>query len=196
MTCMNCNVSNHTECFHLRKEDAPETGVLFLCCCSKTDTAIIIGGEKGPGGRALKDGANVRDILSTGRKRAVEAAPIDSEAPCEWSGLLNAGGGVRPIVGCRENKQKHVHHGPDKNTLNNAVGTNLHRICSKCHNYWHTLNDPYYGDRPDGDTPFVPVDYEYEMHDPDTTATVEQQFNWELYWQTPKKNRKDVEDNV
>lgn len=90
-----------------------------------------------------KNDAVLKDQQSTGRKRAAQMYPLDKEAPCEWRGNKNCGGGKRPIVGCADGLQQARHHGPDKNTLNNDAG-NVHRICSKCHNRWHARNDSGY----------------------------------------------------
>ena len=115
------------------------------------------------GGGALSP-KDVTDAKSTGRKRAILVAPILEGMLCEWAGLRQAGGGVIPIVGCAGNQLSaeksgnadlgylpgHLHHGPDKNTLNNAPGTNLHRLCAVCHNRWHAANNEFYsGERPE-----------------------------------------------
>jgi hypothetical protein len=81
--------------------------------------------------------------VSAGRKRAAVLFPIDQSKPCEWRGLANCGGGLEPIVGCVGGYQKHRHHGPVKNTTNNEEN-NIHRICHRCHNQWHALNDNDY----------------------------------------------------
>ena len=91
---------------------------------------------------------------------------------CEWANLKFAGGGVVPIVGCIGRAATDRHHGPDKNTMNNAPG-NVHRICSYCHNTWHGANDPHYGERPNQTLPFVP-EGPYEMHDAATKATTQE----------------------
>lgn len=93
--------------------------------------------------RFSKEDSEVKDPHSTGRKRAAVLYPIEDGAKCEWRRLAYAGGGKRPIVGCVEGLQENRHHGPDKNTLNNAEG-NVHRICAGCHNLWHHLNDEDY----------------------------------------------------
>ena len=93
--------------------------------------------------RAFKRDAALRDQQSTGRKRAARAYPLDKSAACEWRGNINCGGGTTPIKGCDDGMQLNRHHGPDKNTLNNDEG-NVHRICSHCHNRWHSKNDPDY----------------------------------------------------
>lgn len=97
---------------------------------------------------------------------------------CEWAWLKSAGGGVIPIVGCPGYAAEAIHHGPDKNTMRNVVG-NIHRICAECHNRWHGANDPYYGERPPADQPFLPVDIEWQEHDPQTRATDDEVFEEE-----------------
>jgi hypothetical protein len=57
------------------------------------------------------------------------------------------------------------------------VGTNLHRICDHCHNTWHALNDPEYGERPPHTQPFIPkgeLGVDWFEHDPKTRATMEE----------------------
>lgn len=99
-------------------------------------------------GASLKDPSEITDVTSTGRKRAAMLLPIMTGQVCDWAGLKWAGGGVQPIVGCRGNRLAEFkknedkpdgvdsrgerHHGPDKAVLNNAVGKNLHAICSSC----------------------------------------------------------------
>jgi len=91
-----------------------------------------------------KNDINLKDPHSTGRKRAVTLhGHADPSQPCEWQGKANCGGGRFPILGCLSGVQENLHHGPDKNTLNNER-SNIHKICSQCHNRWHTLNDPDY----------------------------------------------------
>jgi len=94
--------------------------------------------------RRKKNDGNLRDPHSTGRKRAVTLhGHANSDEPCEWRGRANCGGGRFPILGCDNGVQENLHHGPDKNTLNNER-SNIHKICSQCHNRWHALNDPGY----------------------------------------------------
>lgn len=122
-------------------------------------------------GRPPKDASDMQDAKSSGRKRAAEIAPIEPGSICEWSHLGKAGGGIEPIVGCLGNAAQHRHHGPDKNTLNNELVVNLHRICTYCHNRWHGKNDRYYnGERPKDDTPWLPDPSHgvCQPHDPDT----------------------------
>lgn len=101
-------------------------------------------------GRRYKPDSAVTDQQSTGRKRAAKLYPLDEEADCEWKGKKAQGGGDKPIDGCLpwewpdgKCKQLNRHHGPDKNTLNNEPG-NVHRIGPRCHNRWHSKNDPDY----------------------------------------------------
>jgi hypothetical protein len=125
---------------------------------------------------AAKDISEYKDPLSTGRKRAATMYPIAAGQVCEWANLKRAGGGVVPIVGCLGRPASDRHHGPDKNTMNNAAD-NVHRICDYCHNTWHALNDPHYGDRPDHTQPFIPIGeigVDWFAHDAITKATVEE----------------------
>jgi hypothetical protein len=133
-----------------------------------TDTGYINDGYE-----SAKDLADYKDPISTGRKRAKEMYPITAGMTCEWAGLKFAGGGSMPIVGCIGRPASDRHHGPDKNTMNNAP-TNLHRICDFCHNTWHALNDPYYGERPDHTKPFLPIKGECKQHDPKTMASMDE----------------------
>jgi len=123
------------------------------------------------------------DPVSSGRKMAAKVAPIVAGQICEWAWLAKAGGGPVPIMGCPGRPASDRHHGPDKNTLNNQLGINLHRICDWCHNQWHAKNDPFYGERPtrpdgsvDGSIPFVPIDAENQPHDPFTKAKDEEVY--------------------
>lgn len=137
----------------------------------ESDTGYIADGYE-----AVKDLNEYKDPLSTGRKRAAQMYPIAAGQICEWAGLKKAGGGVIPIIGCIGRPASDRHHGPDKNTMNNAPG-NVHRICDHCHNTWHALNDPHYGERPDHTLPFVPKGeraVDWFDHDPDTRATIEE----------------------
>jgi hypothetical protein len=94
--------------------------------------------------------------MSTGRKRAARVYQVDKEAPCEWQKQRNCGGGLRPIIGCYDGKQKHLHHGPVKKTTRNELG-NVHRICTNCHNHWHELNDLIYNEANYELLPHAPV---------------------------------------
>lgn len=94
-------------------------------------------------GRPIKDPGDISDPKSTGRKRAALLYPIIEGNPCEWKALVNCGGGKHPIIGCISGEQKHRHHGPNKDTIENSPG-NVHRICHDCHNIWHSQNDKDY----------------------------------------------------
>jgi hypothetical protein len=134
----------------------------------EVDTGYISDGYEG-----LKNISEYKDPISTGRKRAAEMYPIHTGMVCEWAHLKKAGGGVVPIVGCIGRAATDRHHGPDKNTMNNAKG-NVHRICSFCHNAWHGANDDYYGERPSPDKPFIPIKGEMQGHDSTTKATTDE----------------------
>lgn len=132
-----------------------------------------------------KDIGTLADPESTGRKRVKVMYPITVGMACEWAGLEAAGGGIHPIRGCINNPATDWHHGPDKNTLNNAkksrgvgeFGENVHIICSGCHNRWHGKNDPTYGEYDrilDQAKAWIPLDMaSIQLHDPDTKATFE-----------------------
>lgn len=190
--CFGCRAGFHNECESVWLEVIEQE-----CCCGgevKFDMGgnvridaeeldeSIIGGTKEIDNGYIDDGyqgskslSEYSDPVSTGRKRAKEMYPIHAGMVCEWAGLKFAGGGVIPIVGCVGRPASDRHHGPDKNTMNNAPG-NLHRICDHCHNTWHAINDVYYGERPEHTKPFIPVELiagmtEYLPHDPATKAT-------------------------
>ena len=152
-------------------------------CSDKVTDVTPVDEDKKERGGQIKDRASVKDLESTGRKRAAEMYPIKVGMPCEWSGLKFAGGGVIPIIGCSGGVATNRHHGPDKNTLNNEMG-NVHRICSTCHNRYHAANDKYYvGERPPGDSPWLPVG-DLIPHDSVTKATPEEIIESELKWRT------------
>lgn len=132
-----------------------------------------------PSARDLESFIGVENAQSTGYKRATKMYKSLYGKRCEWAGLLLAGGGVQPIPGCMGNEATDLHHGPDKNTFNNAkmsVGIgdteNVHLICSWCHNGWHAANDQFYGEydrSTDMVRPHTPT-VEYAQHDPETKA--------------------------
>lgn len=174
MSCLPCAAELHFECL------LPQDN---LCCCDDIVATINEPAQRGGPTKAAEDMA---DPISTGRKRAAVAKPIEEGMACEWAGLLRAGGGVEYIIGCNGNLATNIHHGPDKDVLNN-VDSNLHRICANCHNRWHTLNDKYYGIRPAPGTPFIPlVPYVFNPHDPDTKADITKVFENEMYWSNKK----------
>lgn len=191
--CVHCRLGMHDECieFWIAAETAFQTGELInwnQCCCSgtfdltkafKAPSSLGAGGyvdgetaggeEDSPtayfeGFTGSKDPSEYKDANSTGRKMAAHVAPITPGLVCEWAWLAAAGGGVVPILGCPGRPASDRHHGPDKNTLRNTLGVNLHRICDWCHNQWHAKNDPFYGPRPtredgtvDASVPFEPM---------------------------------------
>jgi hypothetical protein len=138
------------------------------------DTGYVSDGYSG-----YKDIDKYKDPVSTGRKRAAEMYPISAGMACEWTHLKTAGGGVAPIVGCIGRAATDRHHGPDKNTMNNAPG-NVHRICAYCHNAWHGANDKFYGERPDHVKPFVPIMGDSVDHDAVTRATTQEVLDAEM----------------
>lgn len=111
------------------------------------------GRNNGRMGRPEKTIGEFDDVLSSGRKRANKLYPIQDGQLCEWAWKTDNGGGIVPVTGCSGRLAKHVHHGPDKSTLNNDR-SNISIICTFCHQLWHARNDRYYeGERPaDGST--------------------------------------------
>lgn len=182
--CLECLIESHELC----ECPLPVDGAL-ICCCPPESLQEVA--EPNKRGGPIKDPDEITDPKSTGRKRAAQLYPIEEGMICEWARLKQAGGGVFPIIGCLGNKASDRHHGPDKNTLNNSSG-NVHRICDHCHNRWHALNDPVYpGERPAGDTPFVPEDKEWFPHDAETEATEKEIVANEIEWYTKKKEKKN-----
>ena len=137
--CYSCALGLYAECLD---PEAKEDGTIIPC-------GIRFAVDDSPVGTRTDGVVNpddVTDTLSTGRKRAALVAPIMDGMTCEWAGLKYAGGGAIPMIGCAGNLisdkkggkpdegylQGDRHHGPDKATLNNAVGQNLHRVCKVC----------------------------------------------------------------
>lgn len=195
--CLYCRSGFHNEC-----EQAWLVEFAEDCCCGgevkfdqtgnvvvkDDDVALnehkreIDNGYLGDTHAGTKSLGDYKDPISTGRKLAAQAAPISVGDICEWAGLSRAGGGVRPIVGCIGRPASDRHHGPDKNTMNNAP-TNLHRICDHCHNTWHAHNDPAYGERPEHTKPFIPagvLGVDWFAHDSKTKATTEEVIAFEV----------------
>lgn len=174
--CLPCVVGYHSECWH------PDSD--RLCCCGGVVAGVIETEKKDRGGQ-VKSATQITDIESTGRKRAAAIAPIEEGMPCEWRNLKFAGGGISPIMGCMAGIASDRHHGPNKSTLANTLG-NLHRICDHCHNRWHVLNDPYYGERPVGEDAMtylpLPEFGECKPHDAYTQATPTELAENELFW--------------
>jgi len=140
-------------------------------------------------GRPILEADDMQNPVSAGRRRAAKIAKIPMGYVCEWALLEFAGGGVVPIVGCAGNTASDLHHGPDKSTLNNEVGINLHRICDSCHNRWHELNDSYYGERPKNNLNYLPTDREVEPHDKLSRADTATIFASDRWWGQPVSER-------
>lgn len=161
MGCPSCGRGFHNECelgCGLCHQDADESVKSFK-------RSITYGT-----GAPTKSPEDVTDRHSTGRKRAAQLYPIFKNKSCEWQGLKDCGGGPKPIVGCIDGKQTHCHHGPVKDTLRNEPG-NVHRICVKCHNRWHAVNDPIYNEE----------EYDKLPHNPKPADEIELAAN-EAYW--------------
>ena len=198
--CWSCLVGLFDECANPQPLEGHE-GYFIPCGQLYSEQHVI---ETNGAGRPVTRPDQVTDEKSTGRKRATMLAPILTGSRCEWSGLRSAGGGPVPIVGCEGNliddvKRQadvrppathvgHLHHGPDKATLNNAVGANLHRVCAVCHNRWHAANDEFYAKRQPAHMPFLPT-VPYYLHDPINVATAEEIAAAEDWWATAKAKR-------
>lgn len=105
-----------------------------------------------------------RDPISTGRKRAAVMYPISPGQVCDWAWRKQCGGGIEPIMGCTGRPATHIHHGPDKSTLNN-VRENISLVCNFCHNRWHVANDKYYVEpRPSDNSEWLPTKFVGERH--------------------------------
>lgn len=218
MNCVYCNMSMHGLCVG---EDESE-----ICCCkgrgfqSEAEQFVqALSGKRGPGRprktlpelepavRKPKSGEAMVDPTSTGRKRAavrISREFLESKPVCAWAGLLFAGGGPKPIVGCVGNIATDRHHGPDKSVLNNddalpTFGTNLHAICDWCHNRWHAVNDRFYlpdgwkkgdPDRPEGGRPWLPnIRWTWRPHDPETKASPDIIKAHEAWWGLETRQR-------
>lgn len=159
-------------------------------------------------GTYQKDRQLMADPTSTGRKRAAVEIPdgvLNGELICEWAGLLYAGGGVDPIVGCSGRIASDRHHGPDKCVLNNERKVNLWAICDHCHNRWHALNDKYYvppewrsakldGDpRPKNGDPWLPnPEFVWQKPDLDTKASAQYIQLHEAWWSMSSYQRNEI----
>lgn len=192
--CLACVVGLFEEC-HNPREVPGESDFIIPCGVWMGATVLADPKVKGAIGRPLSDPDQITDPTSTGRKRAAAMHPILDGMRCDWSGLKHAGGGVVPIVGCdghllRASKGKFdgstwqgdLHHGPDKNTLHNTPGVNLHALCNQCHKRWHELNNPHYDEpRPPAGTTWVPNE-DYYAHDPITAFTEDEWKIAEKWW--------------
>lgn len=214
--CIPCNAGWHGECEEKRVLDSLDEN-LYMCCCfeSTVDITALSPGIVTPiDTRKFKANEDIKDQTSTGRKRAAALYPIptvqEGGMTCEWAWLVQAGGGVFPVVGCQGNiiadtKEKiyeedgttvsiypgHAHHGPDKSTLNNDLG-NVHRVCPVCHNRWHSLNDDFYPTRPESGLPFIPLSGMMVTHDSVSHATTADFAYSDNYWSLSTKARKQI----
>lgn len=169
MGCLSCGRGFHAECRKCSK------GKCHPAPKEVSEKKILRGV-----GRPLKEPHEMKDAASTGRKRAATLYPIFENKPCEWRQKKNCGGGLKPILGCIDGLQIDRHHGPVKDTRRNETG-NVHRICKKCHNRWHTLNDDIYDEEV----------YQKLLHAP-KEATLEELANNEVWWTMNKKERELV----
>lgn len=158
MACISCGRGFHEECLDFNIIPDIENNPAeqdWTCCCSwstekeenipfsQSSELREATGEERKIGRPPKPDSEI--TTSAGRKRAAVLYGINPDEPCDWQGLANCGGGKSPIIGCLNGKQQHRHHGPIKNTSRNE-DTNIHRICTPCHNLWHAKNDPIYNE--------------------------------------------------
>lgn len=156
--CLYCPQGLHEMC--------SETGI---CCCSSRVESLPVVAEP----------HELKDILSTGRKRAARMYPIEEGQRCEWAWKKNCGGGIIPIMGCSGRLAEHIHHGPDKSTVNNERD-NISIICSFCHNKWHADNDKFYpGKRPTDESPWLPVGAVVHALSEMEDASIEEIVVWE-----------------
>ena len=199
--CMYCQLEEHGLCEQPARLEPAGNGLFyFACCCSAStnsdtrDSASVGTVGKGVIGRPPKDASDMEDVISTGRHRAARALPNIEGTPCHWRGLLYAGGGAVPIIGCLSGDASDRHHGPDKSVINNEVGVNLHALCDNCHARWHALNDPLYpNERPPEGKPFIPLSGEVIPHDSKTLATQAQIIASDMWWAMPIELRTSYE---
>lgn len=202
MSCAYCNMAMHELCAFFDKNP---------CCCGgrgfQGESATVLDALSGRG-TWQKDRLLMADPTSTGRKRAAVEIPdsiLNGELTCEWAGLLFAGGGVEPIVGCGGRPASDRHHGPDKCVLNNVRGINLWAICDHCHNRWHALNDKYYvpvgwrsakldGDpRPKNGDPWFPnPEFDWQKPDLETKASEKYIQLHEAWWLMSNYQRNEI----
>lgn len=162
---------------------------------TQTKVSDIFNPEKRERGRPPKEDDNLTDPISAGRKRAAAKVKIDKGDMCEWSMLKAAGGGRTPITGCPGYPATDLHHGPNKSTLcndrpeDNVEHVNLHKICARCHNRWHAINDRFYeSERPVDNSEWLPTG-EFEWHDPVTKEDAKMVFAIEAGRFKEKKER-------
>lgn len=194
MACPNCMLELCYICEEPQKKQGQGRNKTLACCCNggfglnKTGLQDLLG-VKRTVGRPRMEPEEMTNPLKAGRTRANRETVLSG--PCQWAGLKYAGGGIKPLVGCLGNERVARHHGPDKGTLNNEVGVNLHDICTSCHNRWHALNDEFYEKPRPRTGPWFPRPDagECKAHDPLTKADPADQLANEVYWATPKAKR-------
>jgi hypothetical protein len=187
MACISCGRGLHDECFFpgmYSLSNLEENST--KCCCSvgKKEESIPFsstGGDNPRVGRPPKPDSEI--TTSAGRKRAAVAYEIIPEKPCEWKWLKNCGGGKYPIVGCLNGFQQHRHHGPVKDTSRNEP-QNVHRICTACHNRYHTLNDDSYEEAVAETLPHSPL-----------PATLEEIAGNDFEWREGRYSKKILEQS-
>lgn len=171
MGCVSCGRELHAECSRVKDNK---------CCCRQEALAEAIQSSKL--GKNYKDDDDI--TVSAGRKRAGTRYEIIPEKPCAWRWQKNCGGGKHPIIGCLGGMQEHRHHGPVKNTSRNEP-ENVHLICTKCHNRWHTLNDEDYDEVTNDSLPHKPV-----------PATLEECSNNEIDWTSGRFREKVIDKSA
>ena len=217
--CLACKAGFHNECdlsFTDMLEDGQQCccrGEFSIELYRELDAGLekILAGDDAEKASRVKQPHEVTDITSTGRKRSDEIAEMmlpvfEGTTTCAWAGLKFAGGGAVPIVGCTGNllvvtrklsdehrekglHRRELHHGPDKNTLNNSPGINLHNTCDECHHRWHALNDEFYAkERPPASDPHLPL-VPYWQHDALTAATDEDRAAFVAWFALPPAQR-------
>lgn len=162
MGCLSCGRFLHDECSNFKDNK---------CCCKSDKKSFTTTPPQATKGRPQKENKEITDPLSTWRKRAAIEYPIESAVYCDWRNKSNVGGGKYPIIGCKDGKQKTIHHGPVKIEhgveFNFNDPSNVHRICERCHHLWHHWND----------SPYSAILYMTLPHNP-RDATIEELNIW------------------
>lgn len=160
--CLSCGQGFHAECpacDHINYMFDPCDCLPVVIMAEGPSNKINGEGGQRAVGRPRKPDDEVQDLRSTHRRRGratlQSLGRLKPGQPCEWQGKKNVGGGNHPIIGCVNGVAYAVHHGPKKLYLGDDpdlllgnedinVATNLHYICTSCHNRWHSANDPCY----------------------------------------------------
>jgi hypothetical protein len=177
MVCLPCRRGFHIECDNLLVlTDLNDSNSIehMECCCPEPTEKAALAEDTPVEFDEVKRHGNSKDEIGTsaGRKRAAVTYKINEKLPCEWRLQKNCGGGKHPIIGCIAGLQKHIHHGPVKRTDRNER-TNIHLICTNCHNRFHTLCDPDYDEEANELLPHEPV-----------FATLEECFEDDVKWKS------------